>query len=758
MKCKRFLSLGLVVLLLLTTCCYAAEGSSEGIADYGFMSEGAVITSLRNVTSVNAYVKVSDWTSLGTAVMVLSVYQNGRLDDFTITPVEDAGSNTVVSKAVEVANSSTTVKVMLLENLDNLRPLAEVKALYSASKLTSEMVEDVTDEGDYILLKYRETPSDRFQQSFRIGKNPTVYCNGVLQDGFVANVQRLLSSFYGFVVLDNPKPGTVYDYDTLYITTYKNLVVDKNTPSVGRITAKNTAASITYKSNDMSIKATLYDADGQRMDWEDLQEWDVLSYTEAETASQIIYTAWKIENQVTGRVWTTLYEGTSDVMFGIGETDNCPEYALDNILSYDEISLGDEGVFYLDILGNIAWYKLTNTNLGNYGYVFKAMCWTGFNSTLQLRLFQQDGTFQNYFLSSKVKINGITCKINSFSEAEIDTLADELEGRLIRFQVNEKGEISAYDTAKLIGTKNEFTQYGGKEYQAATYNKAIKSFKPAGASPVFAADDILIFYTPQGSYFSEQDYEILNLSNIADDQDFQYISFYNVNDNQETNIILIKGEYAPIVGDNTISVSQTIRSLCNSNNEVVCKLTALKDGEPIDYVTDAKLGYGEIPSIGSAFIPVKLHGINTVQKFAYLTEVDYDRVSLGSGAMHMDDNVYYMGNILKINNRIITLEDESMIYVPDTANIYVYDNRLNQRYALHEGYLDEILVTYDPKTGRVVYEDMGAEITDYVAFAREYRGVITDVILYINLEYIQPSPLQTPVSTPELTVSPVPEP
>lgn len=678
---------------------------------------------------------------------VFAISGNSRTTRFAVGATDASsfvGSKVMIYAAYD-ENSSDDPEIVYIAK--------ETRGTYEET-LTSTQVEDVTDEGDYILVKYRETPTSKTQQSYRIDKGSNLYINGVatLSASVTAIKDALLNNFYGYVTFSNL--DATNDYDTLEVTTYKNLVVETNSTVAGRVTAKNTSASITYASNDNTVKATLYGTDGKEMKWEDLKEWDVLTYTEAEgSGSIVVYTAWLVENSVTGTVDGVQYEGTEDVIYEI----NGEDYELDNILSYDEISLGDEGTFYLDKLGNIAWYDASAVS-DNFAYVSGAMYWKDFNPTIQVQLFNKEGKIETYLMNTSVKINGNTTKLNNMSEDELDDLAATFEGKLVVYKTNSNNEISAIDTAKSSGKKNEFVQYGGTEFATATYNEATNGFKPAGRSTVFATDKTSIFYVNGND---KDDYEILSLASLSDDDEFSQISFYNVDDNNEVGAILVKGEYDAQVITGTVAVVQSTSSTTDTYGQDVFKINAFRDSTDVSYVTNTKLGSADIPTIGSAFIPVVTS--NSVSKIRELTVVDTsnDTVKLGDYAKSNtnDDVVFYMGNIKQVKGQTVILDNDETLAIRSTANIYLFDNRLQTKYALSKNEdLSAVLVTYDSKTGETTYEDRGEDITDYVIFAREYQGRIVDVVLYINLEYVDGKPAPAPTEAPSAEPTATPEP
>ena len=127
----------------------------------------------------------------------------------------------------------------------------------------------------------------------------------------------------------------------------KVIVVDEVDTDECLITSKM-SKGIRYKNSDSNINAVLYNRKGEEMDWADLKEWDVVSYSEWISNTGTTITAYLVNGAVTGKVT----EVGDNVAFINGK-----EYEInENYLDDGEISLGDEGVFYTDAYGKIVYF------------------------------------------------------------------------------------------------------------------------------------------------------------------------------------------------------------------------------------------------------------------------------------------------------------------------------------------------------------------------------------------------------------------
>lgn len=611
---------------------------------------------------------------------------------------------------------------------DSVITYIEEDSAAATESITSDQYESTTTTAAGLFkVEYRENPSDRSTQSFLVSPTAKIYVNGVESAKTLASE---LGSFYGKAEFSLNDSSIAADYDTVFITDYKTIVVDTVNTKTSRITPKNDESSLTYANSENTIKATLYDANGDIMDWADLEEWDVISYTTTGKTTTTNIVAYLIDNSVTGTV-----EGQSgDDEFTIGGKD----YTANEKIA-DDIELGDEGVFYLDIMGNIVYYNTdVATSSRNYAYVSKTHIDESFDKALQLKLFTSDGKVDTYDLYSTVKYNGVSKKAEAMATTAI---ANELKGKLIAYKVNSSNKITSIDTATAwtaTSKKSEFTQYGdsvpSSEYRAST--EAFDSSK----GRVYVTDSTIIFNIEDGS---ESNFDMISVASLADEDKLLNATFYNVdgNDDQNVGVILTRG-----VDSNAdtaeIAVAVSNGTTQDSDGYEIYSIKAFSDAVTDTYVTDADNELDKIPYNGSVFVPTFKSG-NILKKAEMIVETDnklnVSYVSTHAAGVEFGGSekrvAYYFADVDSITKSRVTLDDnaddakKTQLNVPASANVYVVDGRISN--AKNRISLEDInYLEFDDELGK--WTDGTNTADSYVMFAREVNGKVVDVVLYIN--------------------------
>jgi len=585
----------------------------------------------------------------------------------------------------------------------------------ASESITSDQYETTSTYNGNLKVEYRENPSDRNTQSFLVTPDASIFVNGVETDKTLSSV---LGSFYGVAEFSANATDISADYDTVFVTDYKTIVVDTVNTKTSRITSKN-ASSLTYANADNTVKATLYDTNGNVMDWADLKEWDVVSYTTTNTATRNIV-GYLIDSSVTGVV-----DGVADDNeFSISGTDYT---AVDDIAG--EIALGDEGTYYLDIMGNIVYYNTDSvTTPKNYAYVKKAQVVNDFDDALQLKMFTSDGKIDTYSLNTTVRYNGTSTKADDMAT---DAIADALTGKVIAYKLNGT-KISSIDTAKawtVDAKKSDFTQYYGVK-DSSEYTASTNGFTTA-QSRVYGTDSTIIFNV--GDSNKESDFEILTLASLADEDTLTNATFYNVDKEDLTvGVILAKGY---VSDDDTAPIAVAISNGTTQDEDgySIDSIKAFSDAAEVSYVSDADNTI-TVPKNGSVFIPKMLSG-NVVKSVNELVSVDGTKVSTSLDLNKTYGNKtttikYYLDDVNAISGKRVTLDDGTDLSVSSSATVYVVDGRIataKNRISVEDiNYLD-----WDDDAN-VWTDGTSNKVTSYVMFAREVNGRVADVVLYIN--------------------------
>ena len=657
---------------------------------------------------------------------VLNNYKSKYGDD----DGEDFVKGTKVNAAVGDTNASEYVgkkAIVYINYYDGYADDAVISYIEedaSASEsITSDQYEATSTYNGNLKVEYRENPSDRNTQSFLVTPTASIYVNGCETDKALATV---LGGFYGEAEFSANDTSIAADYDTVFVTDYKTLVVDTVNPKTSRITSKN-SSSLSYNNDNNTIKATLYGTDGNVMDWADLKEWDVVSYTTTNSTlisnkpTTVNIVGYVIDNSVTGVIDGV---NTDDSEYSISGTEYT---AVDDIKN--ELELGDEGTYYLDIMGNIVYYNTdTATSPKNYAYVKKAQVVNDFDDALQLKMFTSDGKIETYGLSSTVRYNGTSTKADDMAK---DAIATALTGKVIAYKLNGT-KISSIDTAKawtVDSKKSDFTQYYG-EVPSSEYTASTSGFTTA-ASRVYGTDSTIIFNV--GDSNKESDFEILTLASLADEDSLTNATFYNVDkEDLEVGVILAKGY---VSDDDTAPIAVAISNGTTQDEDgySIDSIKAFSDGAEVSFVTDADNAI-TVPKNGSVFIP-KMLSSNVIKSVNELVSVDGSDVSTGLDLNKTYGNKtttikYYLDEVNAISGKRVTLDNGTDLSVPSTATVYVVDRRIataKNRISIEDiNYLD-----WDDDEG-VWTDGTSNKVTSYVMFAREVNGRIADVVLYIN--------------------------
>ena len=210
-----------------------------------------------------------------------------------------------------------------------------------------------------------------------------------------------------------PERGTVTlvdtgndgDYDLIRVTAYEVAIVNRVSDSLKMINFLNDktmdASYITLTTDEYpNLKEYNITLDGKAIDVKDLQQYDVLT---------IATNSWEDPTYFDIIVTRNVVEGA------VSERNLAEEFVVINGEKY-EITKGfrslklpaidDEGLFYLDAEGKIAYYDVSSVSNGNYAYLYRTG--TGnFKDEYYLRMFTKDGEDANFRVLDKIKINKV---------------------------------------------------------------------------------------------------------------------------------------------------------------------------------------------------------------------------------------------------------------------------------------------------------------------------------------------------------------
>ncbi|MBR5237048.1 MAG: S-layer homology domain-containing protein [Clostridia bacterium] len=357
-------------------------------------------------------------------------------------------------------------------------------------------------------------------------------------------------------------------HDLVFVTSLSNIVVESVIANSHKIVDKYGNPSLVLDSDDKDVKFTMTRG-GQIISLSDLSEWDVLSV--AKSVDGTILSIEVSSTKVTGKV-----EEIEDDK----RTINGVQYEIAKNYKED-IKLGDEGTFYLDVEGKIAAVDTASTLSSNYAYAVDAGLSTGFDQVLEVKFFNKDGEVVIVKSGEKIRLNGTSGK----TPAEVLEKLQDGEGnmvpQLITYELNSKGEISQINTAKDLTEsgavdKNHFSLNAQGEM---TYKKASGKL---GAYRI--TDSTLVLNIPAGETDPEQ-YAVEKADFFEDNEPYE-VFVYDVAEDFTAKVVIVTSSTAAASIEAPIAVIDQIATIHNASGENVEKLYAYQNGQRVSFETD----------------------------------------------------------------------------------------------------------------------------------------------------------------------------
>lgn len=441
------------------------------------------------------------------------------------------------------------------EQIILIRPEANKNATLSVTADQFESIADLA--GKKVLSYWKDKELDKKATEADIKSDAILIYNGKYET-LSNDLIDLTNAAGGLELLDINRDNV---YDLIFVTEFKNIVVEEVMPSSGKIIDKYGAPTLTLDPDDDALDFEILKG-GERLQVEDLKEWDVLSVAASSDAR--IYRIYVVNKVVEGKVEELDEEG---VIIGGKLYEIASNYT-------QSLALKDEGRFYLDIEGKIAAVDATSQISTNYAYLLDAGMTSSLSEELELRLFTKEGKTETFKATDKIRFNGAS----GTKGADVLTALQsggEVVMQLITFEKNSEGKIVALTTAtdnSATGAidENKFTL--NLRLDDAVYKKAAGKL-----GSVNVTKDTVIFDIPAGSTDSDA-FAIRDISLFENDSTYDAIVFDMGKDYTAKALIVTDTLYeASAEADSAIVTS--ITTGMNASDEIVDKLYVIENGE-----------------------------------------------------------------------------------------------------------------------------------------------------------------------------------
>jgi len=470
----------------------------------------------------------------------------------------------------------------------------------SETILTDNMESATKTDAETILVKYwLDKETDKKPQELTIAKDAKMIFNG---KAISFDIKELTPESGRITVLDIDNDD---DYDIVFVISYENYVVEEVIETSNRVTDKYGKPSLVLDPEDDDVSFVITKS-SQTLELKDLVEWNVLSVAKSKDSSIIVVEV--SGDSVTGKV-TEIVDDE--------RTIDGKKYKVAKNYTED-INLGDEGTFYLDIDGKIAAVDATKALSSNYAYGVKAGLTTGFDKHLEIKIFDKNGATKTVKSGDKIKFNG---KTGQTPQSVLEALQDgsgNFVPQLITFETNSEGVLTQLNTAvdKTASGEVNKSSFTLNVKDSLTYKSASKKL---GSYNVNA--QTIVFDIPAGKT-DTADFAIADMKLFEDKTDYDVL-IYDLGEDLTAKVVVVTNSQGVANLEGSMVIVDSIATMSNEDNELVDKLYAYQNGEKVSFETEESgilvNGDGELLSTGDV-IQVKTNAKGQIQSIRVLFE------------------------------------------------------------------------------------------------------------------------------------------
>lgn len=442
----------------------------------------------------------------------------------------------------------------------------------TAITVASSDIQDLTGvvNGPQTLSYWINKATDRTPTKATISSTAKVFYNGVATTYNLSDLKNLKS---GKVTILDTDGSDNYSY--VFVTEYKNIVVDDVSLTSFRVNDKYNLLSLVLDPADKNIKFTIT-KDGKAVGLDTIKEWDVLSVAmdKPNVADAKVINVIVSDKKVTGKV----VELESDKV-KIGDTlyEIAANYTEAN---RPAIKLEDEGTFYLDADGKIAAVDTVTRAGSNYAYLVNAEMTGSIDNKLEFQLFNKAGETVVLKGADKIKVNSVTGLNGTDAKAAILAANAGKVAQLITYEVNSAGEIYYVNTAAANNTGTALKDLFSMDYKSASvaYNSAAKKLGNFNVN-----DSTIVLDIPAGKT-DPADFAVRNMSMFVDKSNYN-VEVYDLSEDMTAGVIVVKDSQGQTNAESPIAVVDRITDTQNSEQTAVQKLYAIENGVAVNMLS-----------------------------------------------------------------------------------------------------------------------------------------------------------------------------
>lgn len=428
-----------------------------------------------------------------------------------------------------------------------------------AFEIESDLMVGISERGNYKTINYLKNEDATTSSYVTLETEPTLIYNGKYE-ALDYDLVDISDASGKAVLLDTDSNGR---YDIIFITEYKNMVVEEVT-STNKIIDKygRPTLRLDEENEDLSYRI-MHGAD--ELTLADLEEYDVLSI--AASKDELLYDIQVSRKTVEGKI-TGVDEDSYEINGEFYKVD--PDFA-------EDLNLGTEGIFYLDIQDKISGIDTTVTASSNYAYLLKAHTSDATDEST-FKMFTKDGKEVTFVANEKIRFNG---QGGTLSQTVVESLktGSDTNKQLVTYSVNSDGKLVSLNVAQdntdtNAVDKTKFTKnyvYENEEFNGKT--NTIGKVRLNSSTAIFDINE------------DNKDYKIGKLSMFEDGSSYN-VTVFDMGEDFVAKAIVVTDSNLQTNAESSIAVVSKVTSATNSEDDVTDLLTAYRDGELIKVYAD----------------------------------------------------------------------------------------------------------------------------------------------------------------------------
>lgn len=416
--------------------------------------------------------------------------------------------------------------------------------------ISADLFSKLTTKNNNTAIEYYSSESSSKVSSAELDKNAVLIYNGKYED-MDTSLLDMSDKSGSITLLDTNKDSK---YDIAFVKSYENIVVDSATSN--KISDKYSETILKLDDNvDYRITKGL-----EEISISDLNEYDVLSVYASLDGKlyDIAVTSKKIEGRVSGK------DSNGFIIIDGEKYKVAPNYT-------NTISIGTDGVFYLDIDGRIAATTAASNLSSNYGYLTRAYYSKNTDEKASFKIFTMDNKEVTFEGTDKIKFNSVR---NVSAEEVVNTINGEnnsTSAQLITYAVNSDNKITAINTAVDNSSTGAVNNNKFTLNYSLSNAKFSKSLSKLGNVKI---DSETVVFDVSG------DNSVRNADMFEDGQVYDAL-IYDLTDNYTAKAVVVTKTQLSASADAPIAVVKEIMSASNSDDEQTDMLVALVDGKEV---------------------------------------------------------------------------------------------------------------------------------------------------------------------------------